>query len=83
MKDIVLTKEEKKVLKDRLYYLLLDMSEYHLDIYPNKRMGLGALVESYCYWANTYNDGYMREMDEPDNRISVYLVQAYNKLYVY
>ena len=76
MEEIILTREEKRELKEYLYGSLMTMSEYHEDLRPRKRDSLQRLVETYCYWADEYNDKYMPEMEETD-RLSTYLVQEF------
>lgn len=83
VKDIVLTEEEKELLKKNLYNTLIMFAEYHADLEPNEDDSLEVLVESYCYWADEYNGGYMTEMDNTDDKISAYLVQEYHKLDCY
>jgi hypothetical protein len=83
MTDITLTREEAKELKKYLYGMLYDMCEYHHDIEPYQRDNLSTLVEKYCYWANKYNDGYMWQMDEKDDRLAEFMVQEYNRLFNY
>ena len=83
MAEIKLTREEKKALKEYLYSMLCDMCEYHADLNPQNNDSLDTLVEKYCYWANEYNDGYMSQMDDSDNKLSAYMVQEYNRLYKY
>lgn len=79
MEEIKLTREEKRELKKDLYETLNMMSEYHDDLRPKKRDSLDTLVESYCYWADKYNDGYMPEVEDTDNKLSMYLVQEFKK----
>ena len=83
MTEIKLTREEKRELKEYLYDSLMIMCEYHYDLEPYKKDSLKTLVEKYCYWANEYNDGYMRQMDESNNRLAKYMVQEYNSLFNY
>ena len=75
MVNIKLTRVEQKELKAYLYESLYTKSEYHYDLCPQKRDSLDTLVEKYCYWANEYNDGYMWEMDEKDDRLAEIMVQ--------
>ena len=82
MNEIKLTREEARKLKDALYWDLWTKAEYHYDLQPSKKASLATLIELYCYWANEYNDGYMSEMDESD-KVSMYLVQEYKKLFGY
>lgn len=83
MTEIKLTRAEARELKEYLYTMLCDMCEYHADLYPRKRDSLSTLVETYCYWANEYNDGYMWQMDESNNRLAEFMVQEYNRLFNY
>lgn len=83
MTEIKLTREEKRELKEYLYGNLITKCEYHYDLEPYRRDSLSTLVEKYCYWANEYNEGYMWQMDERDNRLAEYMVQEYNRLYNY
>jgi len=83
MAEIKLTREEARELKAYLYSDLMTKCEYHYDIEPYQRDSLSNLVEKYCYWANEYNDGYMWQMDEKDDRLAEFMVQEYNRLYNY
>ena len=83
MTEIKLTREEKRGLKEYLYEMLSTMCEYHADLYPSKKDSLNTLVEKYCYWAKQYNEGYMSQMDDNDNKLSAYMVQEYNRLFNY
>lgn len=83
MTEIKLTREESKKLKEYLYAMLSDMCEYHYDIEPYQKDSLSILIEKYCYWVNEYNDGYMWQMDEKDDRLSEFMVQEYNRLFNY
>lgn len=83
VKDIVLTKEERELLKKNLYEQLNVLAEYHADLEPKEDDDLEELVELYCYYANEYNHGYMVEMEGTEYNINAYLVQEYHKLYDY
>lgn len=52
--------------KERLYNKLMILSDYHEELRPRKNDTIPMLLESYFYWADEYNDGYFRELDETD-----------------
>ena len=80
MSEIKLTKEEKITLKECLYDDLMAKAEYHYDLEPNKEDDVDALMWSYFYWGDEYNDGYIPEEDfDEDDRLSMYLVQEFKK----
>lgn len=77
--EIYLENEEEKELKEFLYKNLDEMSIYHEDLAPNPNDSLDNLIESYCYWADNYNAGYMPEIDEQEDRLSRYMVQKFKQ----
>ena len=80
MSEIKLTREEKIKLKKCLYNDLMTKAEYHYDLEPNEEDDLDALMWSYFYWGDEYNDGYIPEEDfDEDDRLSMYLVQEFKK----
>ena len=76
MGNIQPTKEEYREWKQWLYNTLYMLSEYHSELYPRKRDSLYTLLESFFYWADEYNDGYIREMDDAKiDRYSAWVVE--------
>jgi hypothetical protein len=74
---IILTKEEKKELKEYLRWRLEDLAEYHSELYPSGRASLDTLLKSYFYWGSEHNDNYLGEGEDPANRVSMYLAQEF------
>ena len=76
MGNIQPTKKEYREWKKNLYNTLYMLSEYHSELYPRKRDSLCTLLESFFYWADEYNDGYFREMDDVKiDRYAAWLVE--------
>jgi len=68
----------KKELKDRLYWMVDEKSEYHEDLIPKKSMSLDDLMELYFYWADEYNDGYLGyDENDCEDDIDKYLLVKY------
>ena len=78
-KEIQLTREEKRELKEWLYDRLSVLCEYHDDLYPKKRDSLHTLMWRYFYWGAEYNNNYIPEKDDHDEKLSEYLVQEFEK----
>lgn len=71
---------KKNIIKRYLYNKLLDLSEYHYDLFPKKNDGLDRLMQTYFFWGDKYNDEYIpEERCDEDDRLSMYLLQEFEK----
>lgn len=75
---IRLTKEQQKTLQTNLREMLMDLSEYHEDLFPNENMTLEELMELYYYWGEKYNAKYIPEQTEKDT-VSVFLAENFER----
>lgn len=73
-----LTKEQQRTLKTYLREVLMDLSEYHQDLFPSADMTLNDLMELYFYWGGKYNDKYIPEQIEK-NAVSVFLAENFER----
>ena len=79
--EIIPTREEKRIWKEKLRDSLLSLCVYYPDIYPCKRDSFRTLLEKFFYWASEYNDGYFYERrTAKTDRFSAYLVQEYDTM---
>ena len=46
---------------------------------PKKRDSLHALMRTYFFWGAEYNDNYIPEMNNHDEKLSEYLAQEFEK----
>lgn len=76
MGSIQPTKEEYREWKKNLYNTLWFLATERPELAPRKSDSLYTLLESFFYWADEYNDGYFREMDDAKiDRYSAWLVE--------
>ena len=76
-KYIIGRKEEKEV-KQYLYNRLVFLATERPKLMPRKKDNLDTLKESYFFWVDEFNDGYMPEMKTVnDDKISAWLVEQY------
>ena len=80
--ETVLTKEEKRELKEHLFESLRFIAMERPEFYPRKKDSLKTLMSSFFCWAQTYNDGYFLEREDVENdKLCSYLVEQYEYYY--
>ena len=76
MGNIQPTKEEYREWKKNLYNTLWFLATERPELAPRKSDSLFTLLESFFYWADEYNDGYFKEMDDAKiDRYCAWLVE--------
>ena len=76
MGNIQPTKEEYREWKEKLYNTLWFLATERPEVAPSKSDSLSKLLESFFYWADEYNDGYFKEMDDAKiDRYAAWLVE--------
>lgn len=80
LENITPSKWECAGWKQRLYDSLMHIATERHEFRPRKADSLSSLMESYFDWAETYNDGYFKEMrDATWSRYCAWLTQEYEK----
>lgn len=79
---IIPSEEEKVMWKKFLYNRLAFLATERPEFFPNEHDDLDTLLESFLYWADTYNEGYFCERDIADkDRYSLWLIEQHDELF--